>query len=186
MIGQKITILLNKWNDGDKEAFDQIIHLVYDELHRLAHKKLGREFYRGDLQTTDLLHEVIYSLEVGQSNFKNTRHFYHTAGLAMHRFLIDLARKRQTCRHGGGLTKLPFRDEHGFLSLDSETVLMINDLLDELEQKDPIMVQVVKLRYFAGYTIKETAEILDEIPIVQVNRKWEFAKVWLKKRIDQQ
>ena len=181
--GHEITELLKQWKAGDHDAFRKVIAIVYDKLHAIAHGKLVSEFGGSGLQTTELLNEAYESLNKKKDmTYQSRQHFFHTAGLAMHRFLIDEARKRKTQRHGGHLVKTKLEEEHGSFRVDSETVLSINDALEDLAEEDPQLAEIVKLRFFADYTIKETAEILG-IPVIKVNRQWAFAKAWLIKRM---
>ncbi len=182
--GAEITRLLHAWRDGQKEAFDQLIQLVYDHLHTAAHHALQQEFRGSGLQTTELLHEAyVQLLGKREVNWENRKHFFHTAGLAMHRFLIDQARKRNAKIKGGDIVHTPFTDEADPMNVDHETLLLVNEALALIEEDDPQLADIIKLRYFAGYTIKETAEILD-MPVIQVNRRWTFAKAWLKDHIN--
>ncbi len=184
MEDQEITRLLQKWRDGEEEAFNELIHQVYQQLHEIAHNHLEKEFRSSGLQTTELLNEVYLKLLGKQNvNWENRRHFYNIAAQAMYRLLIDEARKRGAQRHGGELLKTCLKDEHGFRKTDPAKLLLIDEALKTVEKTDPEMVQIVKMRFFAGYTIRETVDILG-IPIIQVNRKWSFAKAWLQDILD--
>ena len=181
--GVAITRLLHAWRDGDQTAFDELIQLVYDHLHGIAHHQLEREFRGSGLQTTELLHEAYVQLLGKQNvNWENRKHFFHTAGLAMYRLLIDGARKRNSKQQGGEVVQMPFTDEADPMGVDDETLILVDQALALIEKEDAQLVDIVKMRYFAGYTIKEVAEIL-ELPVIQVNRRWTFAKAWLKDKV---
>jgi RNA polymerase sigma factor (TIGR02999 family) len=117
--------------------------------------------------------------------WENRRHFFGAAAEAMRRILIDRARRIASEKHGGGQRRVELGDDVSpSVALRVEDVLAVHDALDELEQKDPAMAQVVKLRYFGGLTVEETAEALDQSPR-SINRHWMGARAWLARRLEQ-
>lgn len=178
------TELLHQWRSGNVEAFEKLIERVYDELKKLAHHKLVDEFHGSGLRTTELLNEAcILLMGKRDLDWKSRNHFMHTAGLAMYRFLVDESRRRKSLAQGGHVVKVPFEEAVGWVDLDNDTILALEKALDDLGQEDDALVNVVKLRFFAGFSIRETAEILN-MPTITVNRKWRFAKALLKTKLD--
>jgi len=179
------TELLKQWQQGDSKAFHLLIDRVYHELKELAHKKLLDEFHGSGLNTTELLNEACLLLMGKRSlDWQSKKHFLHTAGIAMYRYLVDEARKRKTQRKGGDLVHIQLAEDSNHWTMDVDKILRLEKILNQLEAEDPTLVQISKLRYFAGFTIQETADIL-EIPTIQVNRKWAFAKAVLSERLNQ-
>ncbi len=166
----------------DRQSADVLLPLVYQQLRQLARKRLSGERPGQTLQPTALVHEAF--LRLGRQEeplWDNRWHFYGAAAEAMRRILIEKARRSQRARHGGGQIKVTLGDDVGRAAgsgqLDIE-LLALNRALDRLEIKDPRMAKVVKLRYFAGLTVSETARALDLAPRT-VNRYWTAARSWL-------
>ena len=180
---QETTQLLKQWQSGDTSAFEIIIERVYSDLKDIAHQKLWDEFRGSGLDTTELLNEACILMMGKRSiDWQSRKHFLYTAGKAMYLFLIDLARRRHAKRNSGGWVKLYLEEEHGARRLSVEQILQVDEVLKTLGEEDPLLVEVVQLRFFAGYTIQETSEIL-EMPTITINRKWAFAKAVLKEHL---
>ena len=181
---QDITRLLKNWGEGDRDAFDALLPLVYDELHRQAARYLRRE--RGDhtLQTTALIHEAYVKL-IDQRNvqWQNRAHFFGIAANAMRRILVDYARTRKREKRGGNDVKLQL-DEAMNVSAGQQDIdlVALDEALDRLAGYDERQARIVELRYFSGMTEEETAEVLGISPAT-VRRDWNMAKAWLHKQL---
>jgi RNA polymerase sigma factor (TIGR02999 family) len=187
--GSNVTRLLQAWRDGDRSALDDLIPLVYRELHAIASRHLARERPGHTLQSTALVHEAFLRL-LGQHGveWQNRAHFFAIAASQMRRILVDYAR-RQSADKRGGPTRASSIDD-GFdieapaLGLDRIDALALDRALQQLEAIDPTQGRVVELRYFGGLTIEETAAVLG-ISTGSVKREWTTAKAWLFRAIQQ-
>ena len=180
----EVTRLLQDWSDGRREALDQLLPLVYDELRRLAHSYLTRERPDHTLQTTALVHEAYLKLIDQHSvNWQNRAQFFAISAQAMRRILLDNARRRTSIKRGSGGPKLSL-DEAATVSgeMANESLLALDLALQELEKIDAQQSKVIELRYFGGLTIEETAEVLKSSPAT-VKREWTMARAWLYKAI---
>jgi RNA polymerase sigma factor (TIGR02999 family) len=173
------TVMLTAIAKGDAKAPEAFLDLVYDELRRLAASKLAREAPGQTLQSTALVHEAWLRL-IGEEyrRFENRTHFFAAAAEAMRRILIERARRRHAVRHGGGLERVNLQDDMQASPDEDEQLLSLNEALQTLEIKHPIQAQVVKLRYFAGMSNEEIAELLG-VAVSTVQNYWVFSKVWL-------
>lgn len=182
----QVTRLLNELAGGTQNASEQLLPLIYDELRRLARSRMARERPGQTLQATALVHEAYLRL-VGDADigWDSRGHFFAAAAEAMRRILIDRARRRGRQRHGGGLAKATL-DEGVIAGAQprEEDVEALDQALARLETQDAKMAQVVKLRYFAGLTVDETAAAMDAAPRT-VNRLWTAARVWLHREMSQ-
>ncbi|MEM7351869.1 MAG: sigma-70 family RNA polymerase sigma factor [Acidobacteriota bacterium] len=178
-----VTRLLAAWGEGNREAFDQLCPLIYEELRRLAHGQMRRERHRHTLQTTALVHEALLRL-TGQREvaWESRGHFYAIAARMMRRVLVDYARRRLGKKRGGDLLRLSLEDAPEIISGPSDHVLAVNDALDALAVVDARKAQVVELRFFGGLSIDETARILGVSPGT-VMRDWTLAKAWLQREM---
>jgi RNA polymerase sigma factor (TIGR02999 family) len=176
----EVTRLLQDWSDGRREALDQLLPLVYEELRRLAHSFLTHERPDHTLQTTALVHEAYLKLIDQRSvNWQNRAQFFAIAAQAMRRILLDNARRRASSKRGSGGPTLSL-DEAATISgeVANESLLALDVALRELEKIDAEQGRVVELRYFGGLTIEETAEVLKSSPAT-VKREWTMARAWL-------
>ncbi len=175
-----VTQILSQIESGDPSAADQLLPLVYEELRRLAAQKLAHEKPGQTLQATALVHEAYLRLVgVEKAQHWNGRgHFFGAAAEAMRRILIEQARRKERIRHGGGQPRVQL-DKLDLAGVSaSEDILALDEALQRLSAEEPIVTQVVKLRYFAGLTIEQTAAALD-ISVRTTNRHWAYAKAWL-------
>lgn len=165
---------------------DELIALVYAELRALARAWIAREPPGQTLPPTALVHEAYLRLVTDPAmRWENRRHFFAAAAEAMRRILIDRARRVASEKHGGAQRRVELDDNISpSVVLQVEDVLAVHDALDELETQDAEMAQVVKLRYFGGLTVEETARALDQSPR-SVNRQWLAARAWLARRLEQ-
>ncbi len=179
-----ITELLNAWHQGDQDSFQELIVRVYDVLRAISHQALKGEKKTNGLQTTELVHQAFFSLsQKNEIEWKDRNHFFKVAARAMRRVLITEARKVSTEKRGHGLINLVFEDAMGPSNITSpEKLLLLDQTLLRLSTRDPVMAQIVELRYFIGFSIEETANILD-ISTPTVKRKWRFARPWLFNRM---
>lgn len=163
------------------EAATQILPLVYDELRRLAAAKLARESAAYTLQPTALVHEAWLRLGGdAQPNWANRAHFFAAAAESMRRILIDHARRKHAARRGAGVAPVS-ANATGFdlaAPSDDEELLLVNDALDALTRHDPRKAELVKLKYFAGLTLEEAADVLNTSPRT-AKRDWAYARAWL-------
>ncbi len=175
----RVTRLLAEANAGSAEAADELLPLVYDELRRLARLKLARERPGQTLPPTALVHEAYLRL-VGdpEARFSGRGHFFAAAAEAMRRILVERARRRARQRHGGEWARTTLSEDSAVVPPRPEELLALDDALTRLEGQDRDMGAVVKLRYFAGLTVPETAEALGLSPR-SVNRLWSGARAWL-------
>ena len=181
---QSVTHLLQRWSDGDREAFDQLLPLVYGELRQMARRYMGQQPDGHTLQTTALIHEAYLRL-VGQEEkrWENRAHFFGVAAQAMRHILVDYARARNTAKRGAEARAVSL-DEAAIVSTERAVELVaLDDALAELAQLSPRQTQVVELRYFGGLSVAETAEVL-KISSDSVTRDWNQAKAWLYRTLN--
>jgi RNA polymerase sigma factor (TIGR02999 family) len=173
------TILLTAVEQGDHEAAEKLLDLVYQDLRRLAASKMAREAPGQTLQPTALVHEAWLRL-VGSKDrkFLNRAHFFSAAAEAMRRILIDRARRKLAVRHGGGSMRVPL-EENDLSSPNSDRQLLaVHEVLDKLASEHPAQAEVVKLRYFAGMTNEEISQVLG-VSLATVKNYWTFARTWI-------
>jgi RNA polymerase sigma factor (TIGR02999 family) len=180
------TVMLQAIEAGDAKAADQLLAAVYDELRRLAAHKMSQEAPGQTLQPTALVHEAWLRLVSADGRkFENRTHFFAAAAEAMRRILIDRARRRQTHRHGGQHERVEL-DESGLVApAADEQLLAVDDALEKFARQHPVPAQVVKLRYFAGMTNEETAQLLG-LSVSTIKNYWAFARAWLFDEIRKQ
>jgi RNA polymerase sigma factor (TIGR02999 family) len=178
-----VTELLVAWSNGDQLARDELMSLVYQELHRLAHHYMQRESPGHTLQTSALVNEAFLKL-VDQRNvrWQNRAHFYGIAAQMMRRILVDYARNRRYAKRGGGAPELSLDEALIVCDERSAEVLALDETLQRLAEFDPRKSQIVECRFFGGLSIEETAEVLAVSPGT-VMRDWTLAKAWLKREI---
>lgn len=176
-----ITLILQQIEGGDPKAQDRLLELVYSELRKLASAKLSREYASHTLQPTALVHEAWLRLGGDeQPAWQNRAHFFGAAAEAMRRILIDRARKRHAVRHGGGMQRVDLDGpgiEVAAPGSDDE-LLALNEVLERFTSEHPRKGQLVKLRYFAGLTIEQAAEVMN-VSTPTAKRDWAFARAWL-------
>jgi RNA polymerase sigma factor (TIGR02999 family) len=175
----QITRILVEINQGNAEAIDELFPLVYEHLRRMAKMRMAQERGVQILQTTAIVHEVYLRL-LGDENprWENRRHFFSVAAEAMRRILIENARQRATLKRGKNWQRLVLNENILGSPGDPELVLILDQALDRLQSKDREMSDIVKLRCFAGLTVRETAQALGISPR-NVDRQWAAAKAWL-------
>jgi RNA polymerase sigma factor (TIGR02999 family) len=180
----EVTHLLNTIEDGDPQAAARLLPLVYDELRRLAAQKMAQEKAGQTLQATALVHEAYLRL-VGKGDepsWSSRGHFFAAAAEAMRRILVENARRKQRICHGGSYERLDLDNVDLPAAATPEDVLALDEALERLAQEEPQAVRVVKLRYFAGLTIAQTADALD-LSVRTTNRHWSYARAWLYRQL---
>ena len=176
---QHVTRLLQAWQEGDRLAGDKLIPLVYIELKKIASAYLKKERSDHTFQTTDLVNEAFLRLvDQTDSRWQDRVHFFGFAARIMRQILIEYLRKRLAKKRGGALEPLVLEDGFALPDKRSVDLVKLDDALSELERFDARKSRLVELRYFAGLTIEETAEVLGISPAT-VKREWVLAKAWL-------
>ena len=179
----EVTQILSALRDGDRQAFDQLLPVVYDELRTLAAQKLRHEAPGQTMQATALVHEVYLRL-VGpnERTFENRGHFFAAAAEAMRRILIDRARAKNRIKRGGSLKRLDLNQLDLTCPVPSDELLALDEALEQLTVEDPVKAELVKLRFYAGMTTEQAAELLS-ISRATAERYWSFARAWLYRAI---
>jgi RNA polymerase sigma factor (TIGR02999 family) len=167
---------------SDSPSTHTLFPKVYATLRKLAERRLHGDRARHSLSPSDLVHEVYLRLmRDGSGRWESPSHFFFVAAEAIRRILVERARRRLAIRHGGGLTRVPFDERIEGIG-PAEEVLALDEGLDLLERLHPRKAQVVKLRYFAGFSVEETAELLGVSPGT-VKLDWTFARAWLRRNL---
>jgi len=178
-----VTGLLSAIERGEPQAAEQLLPLVYDELRRLAARRLAREKPGQTLQATALVHEAYLRLVDEEPQPWNSRgHFFAAAAEAMRRILIESARRKLSPKHGGDMRRVELDDIEAAATHAPEQLLVIDEALADLERHDPQASRLFKLRYFAGCSIEEGGEILG-LSRASAYRQWTFARAWILKRL---
>jgi RNA polymerase sigma factor (TIGR02999 family) len=176
-----VTIILGRIEDGDPSAAEKLLPLVYRELRKLAAARMTNERPEHTLQATALVHEAYLRLvDVDKAQNWNSRgHFFAAAAEAMRRILVDQARQKQSAKQGGHLHRQQFFESALHTADSTIDLLTLNDALTKLSSQNPRKAQLVELRFFAGFTIEEAAQILG-ISMTTAVEDWSYAKSWLK------
>ena len=174
-----VTRILTAIEQGDAKAVDQLLPLVYEELRRLAARKMSAELPGQTLQATALVHEAYIRLVGSQApGWKGRTHFFAAAAEAMRRILVENARRKKRLKYGGGRQKLDYDNLDVAIERLSDDIIALDEALAKLAIEDPVKAELVKLRYFAGLTVEQSAEIL-EISRATADRYWSYARAWL-------
>ncbi|MFG0290891.1 MAG: ECF-type sigma factor [Rhodopirellula sp. JB044] len=180
---KQITEILDSLESGDAAAAKDLLPLVYDELRRLAAARLHRERPDHSLQATALVHEAWMRLagdqQASDRQWNSRGHFFGAAAEAMRRILIDHARAAKAEKRGGGHVRIELDTWNHPASSQPEKLIALNEALEKLQEKDPVKAELVKLKFFAGLTIKESAAALD-ISTATAERYWAYARAWLQ------
>ncbi len=165
---------------NQSEAASVLLNQIYAELRQIARAKMAHERPGHTLQATALVHEAW--LQLGDQRFANRAHFFAAAAEAMRRILVDSARRRMTARRGGGVPRVPAESVDIIAPVKDDELLAIHETLDDFAAHDPRKAELVKLRYFAGLTIEEAAEVLG-VSAPTAKRDWTYARAWLFRAI---
>ena len=180
-----VTRILSAIEDGDTQAAQQLLPLVYDELRKLAAQKMAQEKPGHTLQATALVHEAYIRLvDVDKAQHWDSRgHFFAAAADAMRRILVENARRKRRAKHGGEHARVDFDENEPQASSSDDLVLAVDQSLDALAEQNAQAAQLVKLRYFAGLTLPQAAEALGVSPRT-ADRLWAYAKAWLHAELE--
>jgi len=177
-----VTQILSQIESGDPSAAEQLLPVVYEELRKLAAHRLANEKPGQTLQATALVHEAYLKLVGSETSrsYRDRRHFFSSAAAAMRQILVDNARGKRTKKRGGGHLREPLHDMAG--PLPNDELLALDEALQRLAAADPLKAQLVELRYFAGLTGEQAAEVLG-ISASSADRQWAFARAWLQAEV---
>lgn len=180
ILPDNISELLDAWSGGDREAWNRLVPIVYDELRVQAHRFLRRERAGHSLQTTALVHETYLKMvEQREVRWDNRRHFFWLAAEIMRRILVDYARGRNRQKRGGEVEFVPIDAGFQIAAEEAEVdLLALDEALTKLARFDAQQAKIVELKFFSGLNIEETADVL-EISTATVKRDWAMAKAWL-------
>ncbi len=176
-----LTSLLNRV-PGDDIAAEELLPLVYRELRRLAAQKMAHEPAGHTLQATALVHEAWMRVSAEAHGWQSRRQFFGAAAEAMRRILIDRARSKRAQRHGGGQERIDIDEIEIIVEVQDDELLAVHEALDRFATRDAQKAELVKLRYFAGLTIEEAADLLG-ISTPTAKRYWSYARAWLFREI---
>ena len=183
-----VTLLLQKIEQGEPQAADQLLPLVYQELRRLAAAKMSREAAAQTLQPTALVHEAWLRLGGDQQPaWRNRAHFFAAAAETMRRILVDRARRRRTERHGGQQVRVDAGELENIADLNhsDDQLLAVHEALDRFAAEEPQKAELVKLRYFVGLTLEDAARALN-IPTGTAKHWWTYSRAWLFRELSRE
>jgi RNA polymerase sigma factor (TIGR02999 family) len=180
----EVTRVLSAIEDGDPRAADLLLPLVYDELRKLAARRLAREKSGLTLQATALVHEAYLRLVGGRHEevWDNRGHFFAAAAEAMRRILVENARRKRREKHGGGRLRVDLDEASMICRMPPEDLLALDEAMTKLAADDPVKARLVQLRFFAGLSLEEASEVLG-VSAVTAKRYWRYAKAWLHREI---
>jgi RNA polymerase sigma-70 factor (ECF subfamily) len=181
----EISSLLVDSTEGDETALEQLVPIVYRELHRMAHRYMRLQPQGHTFQTTELIHEAYLKIaRGGERNWQTRAHFFGVAARAMRHILVDYARSKQTQKQGGWQERITLTDNPDLLVNKTKEIIALDDALNNLAAIDARKSRVVELKYFGGLTSEEIAEVLKISPDT-VKRDWKFARNWLLRELTQ-
>jgi RNA polymerase sigma factor (TIGR02999 family) len=180
----EVSQLLRAWSDGNGKALDELLPLVYDELHRQAHRFLRRERQSHTLQTTALVHEAYLNLiRQNRITWQNREHFFAISANLMRRVLVNYANARHRKKRGGADENLELDDSILIATKTKDLdLLALDEALTRLGKMDEQQAQIVELRYFGGLTIEETSDVMGIAPAT-IKRDWKLTKAWLYREL---
>jgi RNA polymerase sigma factor (TIGR02999 family) len=182
---REVTRLLADWQNGDQRALNRLMPLVYQELRHIAARHLRSERPGHTLQTTALVHEAYLRLvDETRIHWQGRAHFFAVAAMLIRNILVDYARSQKAAKRGGDAGKLPLEEAFAIPVDNAPAILAVDDALQALAKIDPQQSRIVELRFFAGLTIEETAEVLAISPST-VKRDWILAKAWIYRALSQ-
>jgi RNA polymerase sigma factor (TIGR02999 family) len=179
----EVSLLLQGWRNGDRQALDALLPLVYRELRRLAHFQLQKERPDHTLQSAALVHEAYLRLiGLNTPQWESRTHFFAIAAQLMRQILVDYARRHKASKRGGSVCKLSLEDAKAASRRSDVDVVALDDALNTLAKIDPRQCRVVELRFFAGLSLQEISEAMEIAPAT-VQRDWTTARAWLHREI---
>lgn len=174
-----VTLLLQRWSDGDRAALDQLIPLMYERLQRLAHDRLRDERHAMSVETTALVHDAYLKMvDLRRARFRDRAHFMAMASRIMRRILVDRARARRADKRGGGAVPVGLTDSLQLSAERAQALTELDDALERLAVVDRRRSEILEHRYFGGLSLEETAEVLG-VSLATVKRDLRFARAWL-------
>jgi RNA polymerase sigma factor (TIGR02999 family) len=174
-----VTLLLRQWSEGDQQALNRLIPLIYAELRRLAHQRLRREQANQSLNTTGLVHDAYMKLiDLRHARFRDRSHFLAMASRVMRRLLVDQARARRAAKRGAGAGAVELDEALCVSEPQADALAELDEALQRLEALDPRQGQIIEQRYFGGLSLDEMAEALG-VSLATVKRELRFAHAWL-------
>jgi RNA polymerase sigma factor (TIGR02999 family) len=182
----QLTQLLQAWSEGDQAALEELMPVVYNDLHRLAQRYMADERQGHTLQATALVNEAyLRLLDAAHPSWQSRAHFFAVCGRMMRRILVDWARSRQALKRGSDVPPLELQEAVAVTGRPGTDLVAIDDALQALAAVDPRKSQVVELRFFGGLSVKETAEVL-QVSEETVLRDWKLAKSWLRRELSKE
>ena len=182
----EVTSLLAAWTKGDENALNQLMPLVYAELHRIARRLWSQHQPGNTLQPTALINEAYLKMANAESTtFQDRCHFFAVASTAMRQILVNHAKNRLTSKRGGGVVVVPLDEIQRAADQEAREIVSLHEALETLQTVDLRKSKVVEMRYFGGLSIEETAEAL-RVSIGTVNREWRLARSWLIREMKRQ
>jgi RNA polymerase sigma factor (TIGR02999 family) len=179
----RITKLLAAWSDGDETACEKLVPLVYEELHRLAHRYMRKERTGHTLQTSALVNEAYLRLAGAENvRWQNRAHFFAVSARLMRRILVDFARVKHNLKHGGGALQLSLDEGRAVSTEPSADLLALDESLNRLKALNQRQAEVVEMRYFGGLKEEEIAEVL-KVSLRTVQQDWRLARLWLYREL---
>ena len=183
IVSHQISHLLLDWSKGNEFALEQLMPLVYEELHQMARRYMRRQPSGHTLQTTELIHEAYLKIAKGdERNWQNRAHFFGIAAQMMRRILVNHAVKRNADKRFGNQTRLALDEAIGFANERDVNLISLDEALNQLVKFDEQQAKIVELRFFTGLSIEETAEVLG-ISDSTVKREWGMARTWLYRQL---
>lgn len=178
-----LTGILRAAQEEDPQSAEKLLPLLYEELRRVAAQKIAKQPPGQTLQATALVHEAVIKLLGDPARtWENRRHFFASATEAMRHILVDRARRKAAVRHGGELRRVNWEDVHVAAQATDESILVLNEALERLAQIDPEAAELVRLRFFGGFTFAQAAELLG-VSERTAKRSWAYARAWLYEKI---
>jgi RNA polymerase sigma factor (TIGR02999 family) len=180
----EVTCILERVQDGDRQAAEELLPLVYEELRKLATQKMAGEAAGQTLQPTALVHEAWLRLVGENHSWANRRHFFSAAAEAMRRILVERARRRRSLKRGRAQERVPLDQIDIAIETQDSDLLRVHEALEKLAAEDPAKAELVKLRFFIGLRIPEAAKILG-LSATTAKRYWTYARAWLYRELTQ-
>ena len=180
---QEMTRILLACRQGDRGGFHRLVNITYAELHKIARSQLQRLRPGNTLDTVGLIHEAYLKL-VGRGPvpWRDRSHFFGVAARAMRQVIVDYAKKKSTRKHGAGAVRVRLDNLQIGVSREAEMLVALDDALTRLATLDGRLIQIVECRFYAGYSLRETADVLG-VSTRTVQREWQRARAWLKEEI---
>jgi len=178
----QVSALLARWATGDQQAVDELVPLVYSELHRLAHYRLRGEKANHTLQTSALVNEAYLRLCQKPRSIHDGKHFFALAAKVMRDVLVDYAREKKAQKRGGGAISIELEDVFLSTAQRGTDLIALDEALNKLAEMDQQQAKIVELRFFAGLSIEDTSEVLGVSPAT-IKREWATARAWLYRAI---